>query len=267
MERHMTFADDIDVTTPSPARMYDYYLGGKDNFQADRDAAEKALSAVPCGRQVAWANRNFLVRAVQFIAHAGIDQFIDLGTGIPTSPNVHEVACSVIPSARVAYVDNDPIVVVHDRALLGESDALTVVRGDIRYPLNVLSNHAIREVIDFDRPVGVLFVAVLHFMTAEEKPHRSVAVFRDRIPSGSYVAISHITSDDSDPAAISTIREAYKNATAPAVFRTAAEIQALFDGFELVPPGLLEVAGWRSNGRDPAARAALGFLGAVGRKP
>jgi len=272
MERNMELpdlgqVDDIDVTTPSPARMYDYYLGGKDNFQADREAAEKALSAVPCGRRVAWANRNFLVRAVQFLAHSGIEQFIDLGTGIPTSPNVHEVARSVIPGARVAYVDNDPIVVVHDRALLAGSEGTTAVRGDIRYPLNVISNHAIREVIDFDRPVGILFVAVLHFITFQENPYASVAAFRNRIAPGSYAVISHITSDGSDPSTINTISDAYKNAAAPAVFRTTEEIGKLFDGFELVKPGLVEVAAWRSSGRKPAAQSALRFLGGVGRKP
>lgn len=259
--------DDVDVTTPSPARMYDYYLGGTNNFQADRDAAERALSAVPCGRRVAWANRKFLMRAVQFLAHAGIDQFIDLGTGIPTSPNVHEVARSIIPGARVAYVDNDPIVVVHDKSLLAGLENITAVRGDIRYPLNIITNHAIREVIDFDRPVGVLFVAVLHFITSDENPYKAVTVLRDRIAPGSFLAISHITSNGSDPTTIATIRDAYKDATAPAVFRTFEEIERFFSGLDLLSPGLADVSNWRSNGRDPAARSTLRFLGGVGRKP
>lgn len=259
--------DDADVTTPSPARMYDYYLGGTNNFPADREAAERALSAVPCGRQVAWANRKFLVRTVQFLAHTGIDQFIDLGTGIPTSPNVHETARSVIPGARVAYVDNDPIVVVHNKALLAESEGVTAARRDIRYPLNIISNHAIREIIDFNRPVGVLFAAVLHFITSQENPYRAVATFRDRMAAGSCIVISHITSDGTDPATMSTIDDACKNASAPAEFRRAEEIEELFNGFDLLEPGVVEVSDWRSNNHEPAARPSLRFLGGVGRKP
>jgi S-adenosyl methyltransferase len=260
-------ADDMDITMPSPARMYDYYLGGKDNFPADREAAEKALSVVPCGWQVAWANRKFLVRAVRYLARKSIDQFLDLGTGIPTSPNVHEVARSIIPGAKVAYVDNDPIVIVHDRALLASTnEGITAARGDVRYPLNILSNHTVRQVVDFNRPVGVLFVAVLHFMTNNENPYESVAAFRDRVPVGSYVVISHITSDGTEPDVVATIEEIYAQASAPAVFRSKAEIGRLFDGFELVKPGLVEVSGWRGNNRKPANPPALRFLGGVGRK-
>jgi S-adenosyl methyltransferase len=261
-------APDVDVTIPSPARMYDYYLGGKDNYPADRLAAGKALTAVPCGRQVAWANRKFLVRAVKCIARRGIDQFIDLGTGIPTSPNVHEVARSVNPGATVAYVDNDPIVVVHDGALLaGSGEYITAVRGDVRYPLNIITNHTVRQVIDFSRPVGILFVAVLHFITDEENPYDSVAAFRDRMRPGSHIVISHITSDGSAPNTIRSIQEAYRTATAPAVFRTREQIEKLFSGFELLKPGLVEVSGWRGNNRKPAVLPALRFLGGVGRKP
>jgi hypothetical protein len=259
---------DIDVTTPSPARMYDYYLGGKDNFAADRAAAEKALSVVPDGRQVAWANRRFLVRAVKHLARSGIDQFIDLGTGIPTRPNVHETARSFMPGARVAYVDNDPIVTVHNRALLESAGSgIIAVRGDVRYPLNILTNHSVREVIDLRRPVGVLFVAVLHFVTDDEDPHRVVAAFRDRMSPGSYIAISHITSDGTDPHVVATIQDAYRQASAPAVFRTRAGIERLFAGLRLVKPGIVEVSDWRRNKPAPEHPPTLRFLGGVGRKP
>jgi hypothetical protein len=248
--------------------MYDYYLGGKDNFAADREAAEKALSVVPDGRRIAWANRRFLVRVVKHLARCGIDQFIDLGTGIPTSPNVHETARSIIANARVAYVDNDPIVTVHSRALLESAGSgIIAVRGDIRYPLNIITNHAVREVIDFRRPVGVLFVAVLHFVTDGEGPYRAVASFRDRICPGSYIAASHITSDGTAPRVITTIQEAYQRASAPAVFRSRMDIERFFDGLDLVRPGLAEVSQWRSNNRKPANPPALRFLGGVGRKP
>jgi S-adenosyl methyltransferase len=259
---------DIDFTTPSPARMYDYYLGGKDNFAVDRAAAEKALAVVPDGRQVAWANRRFLVRAVKYLARQGIEQFIDLGTGIPTSPNVHETARSIIPGARVAYVDNDPIVIVHDRALLASvGKRIIAVRGDVRYPLNILANHALGEVIDFRRPVGILFVAVLHFVTDTEDPYRAVTTFRDRVCPGSYVAASHITSDGTDPHVVSTIQDVYRQASAPAVFRSRAGIERLFDGFRLVKPGIVEVSEWRRNKPKPNDPPTLRFLGGVGRKP
>jgi len=260
--------EEIDVNTPSPARMYDYYLGGKDNFAADRTAAEKALSVVPNGKQVAWANRRFLVRVVKHLARNGISQFIDLGTGIPTSPNVHEVARSINPGSRVVYVDNDPLVTVHSRALLADIDeGIAAIYGDIRYPRNITLDAKVREVIDFSLPVGVLFVAVLHFVTDAEGPCNSVAVFRDRIAPGSFIAISHITSDGTAPEVMATIRDAYSQARAPAIFRDRAEIGAFFAGLEMIRPGLVEVSDWRGNSRKPANPLALRFLGGLGEKP
>ncbi len=261
-------ASDIDVTVPSPARIYDYYLGGKDNFAADREAAEAALAVVPHGRRVARANRKFLVRAVKCMARNGIEQFIDLGTGIPTSPNVHEAARSVTPGARVAYVDSDPIVVVHNTALLANSgEGIISIRGDIRYPLNIIRNNALSELIDFGRPVGLLFVAVLHFVTDMDNPHDAVAAFRDRVPPGSYLAVSHIASDGTAPEVISAIENVYARSSAPAVFRTRDDIGAFFGGFHLVKPGIVEVSDWRANNRRPATPPALRFLGGVGCKP
>ncbi len=143
----------FDPLVPSPARMYDYYLGGKDNFPADREAAEQALSVVPFGREVALANRQFLVRAITFIARNGIGQFIDLGTGLPTKPNVHEVAREILPDARVLYVDNDPMVCAHARALLATNDGVAAIHGDIRAPQAILNHPVTRALIDFDRPV------------------------------------------------------------------------------------------------------------------
>jgi hypothetical protein len=256
----------IDLTVPSPARMYDYYLGGKDPFPADREAAEKALSLVPSGRELARANRDCLVRAVTYLAAQGIDQFIDVGTGLPTSPNVHEVARSVIPDARVVYVDNDPLVMAHARAMLADSGGVIAVAGDVRNPFDFIGHDAVRGLTDFSRPVGVLFVAVLHFIPDEDSPNRSVAWVRDRIAAGSYLVISHITSDGTDPAAMAAIQDAYKGASAPAVFRSAPGIGRFFDGFRLVPPGLTGVAQWRTPVPEPAP-AAVRFLGAAGRKP
>ena len=246
--------------------MYNYYLGGKDHFPWDREAAERALSVVPSGRDLARANRDFMVRAVKYLTRQGIDQFIDVGTGIPASPNVHEVARSFNSDVRVVYVDNDPVVLAHARALLADSGNVAVVHGDIRQPREIICDDSVRKLIDFSRPVGVLFVAVLHFVADEEYPHNSVAVFRNSVPRGSYLVVSHIASDGSDPAAMGTIQEAYKGASAPAVFRTADDIERFFDGFELLQPGLVDVPEWRRT--EPESKPAeVRFVGGVGRKP
>lgn len=253
----------FDPSVPNPARMYDYYLGGKDNFPADREAAELALSVVPFGREVARANRQFMVRAVTFMARGGIGQFIDLGTGLPTRPNVHEVARSVHPDARVLYVDNDPMVCSHARALLATNDGVAAIHGDIRTPQDILNDPVTRAMIDFTRPVGVLFVAVLHFLTDDDQPWEQVAAFRWRMASGSMLAVSHITSDGTPPDVQATIQDVYAEASAPAVFRTRQQIESFFGGLDLVEPGLVEVGAWRSLRLSPAA--PLRFLGGVAR--
>jgi hypothetical protein len=253
----------FDPSVPSPARMYDYYLGGKDNFAADREAAELALSVVPSGREVARANRQFLVRAVQFMARSEIGQFIDLGTGHPTRPNVHEVARDILPDARVLYVDNDPMVCTHARALLATDDGVAAIRGDIRAPQAILDDPVTRALIDFTRPVGVLFVAVLHFLTGGDRPWEQIAAFRWRMASGSMLAVSHITSEGTPPDVQKTIHDVYAEASAPAVFRTQREIEAFFGGLDLEEPGLVEVGAWRSLRSSPPA--PLRFLGGVAR--
>lgn len=268
MTSNGTAPTDFDVTTPSPARMYNFYLGGKDNFEADRQAAKKALSVVPYGRQVAWSNRRFLLRAVKYLARQGVGQFIDLGPGIPTEPYVHEVAQAIVPDARVAYIDYDPIVTSHNRSLLASHNGdVLAMHGDIRYPHHIMLDEKLRGFIDFSRPVGVLFVAVLHFLTDEDDPYRAVSVFRDCVSAGSYVVISHITSEGTKPQVIATIQDAYAGASAPAVFRSCSQIEALFAGLELVKPGLVEVSDWRSSHRSSAYSPALQFLAGVGRKP
>jgi hypothetical protein len=253
----------FDPSVPSPARMYDYYLGGKDNFPADREAAEQALSVVPFGRQVAHANRQFLVNAVTFIARSGISQFIDLGTGLPTSPNVHEVARSIHPKARVLYVDNDPMVCSHARALLATNDGVAAIHGDIRTPQAILNDPLTRTTIDFTHPVGVLFVAVLHFLIDDDQPWEQVAAFRQRMTTCSMLAVSHITSDGTPPDVQATIQDVYAQASAPAVFRTRQEIESFFAGLDLVEPGLVEIGAWRSLRRSPPA--PLRFLSGVAR--
>jgi hypothetical protein len=256
-------APGFNPSVPSPARMYDYYLGGKDNFPADREAAEQALSAVPFGREAARANRQFLVRAVMFMARSGIGQFIDLGTGLPTKPNVHEVARAVHPQARVLYVDNDPMVCSHARALLATNDGVAAIQGDIRTPQAILNDPVTRTLVDFTQPVGVLFVAVLHFLTDDDRPWEQMAAFRWRMAGGSMLAVSHVTSDGTPPEVQTTIQDVYAEASAPAVFRTRQEIDGFFGGLDLVKPGLVEVGAWRSLRRSPPA--PLRFLGGVAR--
>ena len=253
----------FDPSVPSPARMYDYYLDGKDNFPADREAAEQALSVVPFGREIARANRQFLARVVTHMARDGIGQFIDLGTGLPTRPNVHEVARSLHPDARVLYVDNDPMVCSHARALLATNDGVAAIQGDIRTPQAILNDPVTRTMIDFTQPVGVLFVAVLHFLTDDDQPWEQVAAFRWRMASGSMLAVSHITSDGTPPVVQATIQDVYAEASAPAVFRTRQEIESFFGGLDLVEPGLVEVGAWRSL--RPSPPAPLRFLGGVAR--
>jgi len=258
----------IDPGVPSPARIYDYYLGGKDNFAADRAAAEKALSAVPQGREVARSNRRFLIRAVRHMASHGVAQFIDLGTGFPTSPSVHETAAALVDRPRVVYVDNDPMVTSHNRALLaGDRDGVAVLHGDIRCPGQIFKHDDLWKTIDFGRPVGVLFVAVLHFIPGEDDPHCSVTAFCSLMAPGSFLAVSHISSDGTAPAVMAAIHEAYRTASAPAVFRSRDEIAGFFAGLDLVKPGIVEVSGWRVRAGLPSASPpALRVLGGVGRK-
>jgi hypothetical protein len=257
----------IDPTIPSPARMYDYYLGGKDNYAADREAAEKALSVAPSGRRTARANRYFLMRAVVQMADQGVCQFIDLGTGIPTSPSVHELARAIQSDARVLYVDNDAVVTVHNRALLVKDENVRALQADIRDPETILSSPELRELIDFNQPVGVLFVAVLHFVRDQEDPQGIIRAFTNRMVPGSYLALSHITSDGTAPGAVATIQEVYEQATAPAVFRTEAEIRIFFSDLEMVPPGLTDVTRWTPHTAVFTARPPdLRFLAGLGRK-
>jgi hypothetical protein len=253
----------IDPTTPHLARVYDYILGGKDNFGADREAGEKLLEVAPDSRQLAHAQRAFLVRSVRFMAEAGVHQFVDLGTGIPTSPNVHEVARSVYPSARVVYVDFDPLVVVHNRALLATDDGVLAIEGDIRRPDGILADPMLGELIDFHEPVGLLMLGVLHSISDEDDPRGIIAQFSKEMAPGSYLSIAQF-SDDSEPHAMAQLLANYADTPWPMVVRPREQIRQFFEGFELVPPGLVDVEQWRPDVETPPT--ALKIPGAVGRK-
>jgi O-methyltransferase involved in polyketide biosynthesis len=254
--------DGVDVTRPNIARIYDYVLHGKDNFAVDRAAAEKLLEA-GLHRHNALANRAFLVRAVDFLARQGIAQYLDLGSGLPTSPSVHEVARETIPGARVVYVDHDPIVVAHNDALLATRDGVITVRADVRDPDAVLSSEAVFDCIDFDRPVAVLLLSVLHFISHEEDAPAIVAKFRERMAPGSYLAVSVGTCDGADPDMLAEATQTYAGARMPFTLRTRAQIMELFDGFDLVQPGLVSLPEWRpefNTDRTPLKGPTLGAV-------
>jgi SAM-dependent methyltransferase len=254
-----------DFTVPSAARMYDYFLGGKDHFEADRGAAEQVIAAYPEMRTVARANRRFLTRAVWYLAEHGIRQYVDLGSGMPTSPTVHEIARQVRPDARVVYVDNDPVVASHCRAVCDGDKGLGFIEADIRAPQRILNDLPLTGIIDLSEPVAFLCAAVLHFVPDEYQPKAIVAALRWRMAPGSYLVISHGAADAASKSVLSEIADVYQGATAPAVPRTAREIREFFTGLDLVEPGLVDARRWRSDMKEKATKVRL--LAGVGRKP
>jgi len=257
---------EINTNVAHPARIYDYFLGGKDNFPADRETAELALAATPMVRAMARENRAFLQRAVRFLAgEAGIRQFLDIGTGLPTQGNVHEIAQRIAPDARVVYVDNDPIVLAHSRALL-DGDNTTVIQADLRDPSTILGHPGLHKVIDLDQPVALLLVAILHFIQDDSDPAGIVTQLRDAMTAGSYLTVSHgtVDVDDAATAVADRVLRAYQRSTAPVTLRSRQQIARYFDGFELVAPGLVQVQDWRPDRSNPDVSG--GIYGGVGRK-
>jgi S-adenosyl methyltransferase len=255
----------IDSTVATAARMYDYWLGGHENFAADRIAALEVSERSPEAPLVARANRAFLGRAVRFLAgEAGIRQFLDLGTGLPTRGNVHQVAQAIAPDARIVYVDNDPMVLAHSRALkTGEGTA--VIRADLRDPDTILGHPDTRRLIDFDQPLAVLFVAVLHFV-GDPDAAAAVARFTAAAGPGSYLVLSHGTGDV-DPQAAATGTGVYASTANPMSLRTRAEILGFFGGLDVLEPGLVPVQQWRPDEPGPADPEKSWMMGGVGRKP
>jgi hypothetical protein len=268
----------IDATRPSPARMYDYMLGGTHNFQVDRDATEEFRAQLPDLEDAAWANRGFHGRAARWMAtEAGVRQFIDLGSGLPTQNNTHEVLAaidSINSTIKVIYIDNDPMVGVLARELLTEEGTTAVIQADLRDLDAVLNNPELRALIDFDQPVGLLMTAVLQFVSDDQDPWGLVASSVSAIAPGSCLALSHITGDRVPPRSIATGVQIYTRATERAYPRTRAEIERFFDGLELVPPfagaspAICHVGVWGSE--DPDAADSDGsrvFWCGVARKP
>ena len=227
----------VDPDTPSPARLYDYYLGGTDNFRADRDAAERIRALMPELADAAWANRGFHQRAARWLAGTpGIRQFLDIGSGLPTQNNTHQAVARVASDARVVYVDNDPMVRVHASSLLTGAGNTRFITADVRDPESVLGHPQTRELIDFGQPVGLLMTAVLHFVADGSDPHGLVARFVAELAPGSYLVLSHITADQKPPAAVQAILDIYAHATEQIHMRSRAEVERFFDGLELLPP-------------------------------
>ncbi len=263
-ERHEP-PTDVDPRVPNVARMYDYALGGKDNFPADRAAMDQVFAGVPYGNRPALENRAFLGRAVRIIAEAGIRQFVDLGSGLPTQRNVHEVAQEVAPESTVVYVDYDPVAVVHSKVLLGGSSSAAAIQADMRDAEDILGRPELDDLVDLRKPVCVLMVAMLHVVPDADDPWGLVARYRDAIAAGSYLVISHITSEGQPVEYVDTIRKVFERAREPMVPRAAAEIRRFFDGFDILEPGLVPVPEWRPD--EDLTEPATGLvIGGVGRK-
>jgi SAM-dependent methyltransferase len=257
----------VDVRVPSIARVYDAALGGKDNFAVDRAVAEELIKAVPGARDGALANRAILSRGVRFLVEQGIDQFIDLGSGLPSAENTHEVAQRQDPGASVVYVDIDPIVLAHGRALLAENSRTRVVTADARDPKAVLALPEVRELVDFDRPVGLLMVAIVHHLEDDEDPAGIVRTYLDALPSGSYLFLTHFWANGTPEAAV--IEEVLHGAHNTGRFRSREEIAGFFDGLDLVEPGLVNLPLWRPEEKvpDPLPVSGTLLLGGIARKP
>ena len=258
--------EDIDVNRPSVARVYDYYLGGSHNFAVDRAMAEKAMAEWPELPVLMAANRGFLRRAVRFCIDSGVRQFLDLGSGIPTVGNVHEVAQSASAQARVVYVDVDPIAVAHSRAILAGNEQATAIQADLRNPAAVLRDPLVRGMLDLSQPVAVLLVAVLHFVSDDDDPAGIVSALRSALVPGSLVVISHASQDGVDERAEGH-RALYARAASPMTMRNREQIAHLLDGLELVPPGVSPIRLWRPEPGDETDGDPASFAGyaAVGR--
>ncbi|HEV2346852.1 MAG TPA: SAM-dependent methyltransferase [Actinocrinis sp.] len=269
MSEHGLTADQIDTSTPHPARMYDYYLGGRDNYEVDRVAAQRIIKVMPSIIDGARKNRSFLRRAVRtVVGEYGIRQIIDIGTGIPTSPNTHEVAQELAPDTTVVYVDNDPIVGVHATARLTGVGHTAFLLGDVRQPASIIARAHAEGLIDFGRPVALQLVALMHFVGDADEPHRILAELRDALPSGSFLILSHATADGAPPQSVEPIEElldVYRGTTASLHMRTRDQVLGFFDGFRLLDPGLVSVSQWRLDpGEEPTW---TGLYGALGYKP
>ena len=264
---------EIDPTIPSIARVYDAFLGGKDHYEVDRMVYQQILKIAPESAHSGRECRAWLIRVVRFLAaNAGIDQFLDAGSGLPTAENTHQAAQRINSEAQVVYVDNDPMVAAHGRALLEENDRTHFVVGDLRDPAELLRDPTVTRYIDFNRPLALIHSNTIHHVANEDRPHQLMAAYIDALPSGSYVAISHLHNpkDGGVREALAVdVEEKFMGLMGTCIFRTREEIAQLFTGLELVEPGLTHLFEWWPDGPriNPPADGDYLLLGAVGRKP
>ncbi|MEU8892763.1 SAM-dependent methyltransferase [Streptomyces sp. NPDC048442] len=269
MERPAWAPPGIDISMPSVSRIYDFYLGGSHNFEVDREAARRAMEFMPGLPKIMQANRAVMRRAVRHALSQGVTQFLDIGSGIPTFGNVHEVAQAAEPGARVVYVDHDPVAVAHSQAVLAGNDLAAVIAADLRKPREILDHPALGQLIDLERPVALLLVAVLHFIEDADDPQGAVATLRDALAPGSMLIVTHasyegvpVTEEQAGGAV-----DVYQKIKNPLIMRSRAEVARFFEGYEMVAPGLVPMADWRPE--TPVAQedpyAFSGFAG-VGRK-
>ena len=259
----------VDATAPNLARVWNYMVGGRDNFEADRAAARKLLAAAPVMADVAQASRAFLRRVVRFLAaEAGIRQFLDIGTGIPAAGSTHELAQAVDPASRIVYVDNDPIVLAHARALMTSdpAGATAFIQADLHDPVKILDDPALRRTLDLGEPVALMLIAIMMYIRNDENPHGLVSTLMDALPSGSYLALTHATADFNREEAGSAVASSEQGGI-PFAMRGQAAVAAFFDGLDLVDPGVVPLPAWHPEGALPDEPRAVYFYGAVGRKP
>jgi len=264
----VALAGGFDPSRPNVARVYDYLLGGKDNFAADRAVGDQIIATLPEVQVGVRAQRAVLGRVVRYlVGEAGIRQLFDIGSGLPTADNVHDIAQRVNPEARVVYVDNDPIVLAHGQALLADNRRTRVITADLREPEVILGHPQLRALIDLSRPVAVLLVAVLHFIRDEEDPNGIIGAFRSVMAPGSHLVVSHATIEGPPPRQLAEVLKAYanSNATSPAVRRDRAGVLRLLDGFDLVEPGLVRPWQWHPDNPQTASGTQWMYAGVARR--
>lgn len=259
--------DGVEVTVPNAARMYDYALGGYHNFAVDREFVERAEKLMPGAIAIGHANRAFVGRSVRWLADAGIRQFLDIGSGIPTLGNVHEVAQQAAPGSRVIYVDIDPVAVAHSQAILSGDDLSGVIQADLRHPADILYHPDVLALLDFSQPVAVLLNAVMHFLPHSDDPPSIMAQIRDALVSGSYVSMTHGTLTVDRGGEQEDVAALYKSTPTSVHYRKPADLITMFDGFELVEPGVVAVTDWHPDPDEQDDPPQRGVLAAIGRKP
>ncbi len=269
MERPAWAPQGIDLTVPSVSRIYDYYLGGSHNFEVDREAGRRAIEAWPGLPKIMQANRAFMRRAIRYAASQGVTRFLDIGSGIPTFGNVHEVARAESPESRVVYVDNDPVAVAHSRAVLQDDDGTDVVSADFRSPRDILESPEVERLLEPGRPVALMLVALLHFIEDRDEPWKTVAELRDALPAGSMLVLTHASGDGEFKVADrgEGAANVYRRIGSPLLMRSRGEVERFFDGWDTVDPGVVAMPRWRPDGpTDQEDPVVFSGFGGVGRK-